>query len=122
MAKFKPGHKGGPGRPKDPPDIKSAKMLNKLEFERLLNRFLHTQYSDLLAYLTAKQGTIMELAIAKIALKAYEQADTGKMAYLTERLIGKVPEVVEQHNFSEESDRVKSLVEMLKEVYADRRG
>ena len=90
---FKPGISGNPGgRPPLPPDLKEARKLNQIELERLLNKFLTFNKSQLEAHIKDPFTPSLELLICQIIAKGIINGDPVRMDYLVSRVIGKMKE------------------------------
>lgn len=87
---FQPGHAGGPGRPKDPPELKALKKLNKANLDLLLNQLLQAKPEDL----KGMNKTVLELWLSSGAAKGIQKGEFTNLITLIERLIGKVPVTV----------------------------
>lgn len=96
---YKKGHPGGPGRPKDPPELVVLKMLTKTELELLMNTLLTKSKEELKAIKV--HGTAIQMSMAAIILKSIEGGDHFRLQFFIERLLGKVPDKVE-HDASDE--------------------
>jgi hypothetical protein len=94
------GVSGNPGgRKKLPEDIKAVRELNKLEMERLLNRFIYMKREELEAIKTNKDTTLLELFVASVVSKGITMGDERRLNFLFDRLVGRVKESVE-HSLS----------------------
>lgn len=90
---FKPGKSGNPsGRPKLPKDIVEARNMNRIELERLINKFINMPREELAAYAQKQGATAIEMMIASIVSKAILKGDNKRLDFLLNRLVGKVPE------------------------------
>lgn len=92
---FEPGWAGGPGRPALPADLKEARALTRVDFERLINKFLFMGKSELEKVKASNESTAIELLISSIVLKAANDGDHLRTDFLLNRLIGKVQEKLE---------------------------
>lgn len=110
---WKPGQSGNPeGRTKLPEDIRTAKKLNKIELERLLNLYLTLSDDEIKLRLADNSTPQLEKMIASIVTKAVDQGDQQRLTFLLDRLVGKVkdevdvnliprPVIIERHDGSE---------------------
>jgi hypothetical protein len=88
---FPKGVSGNPGgKPATPKDIKEARSMGRIEFERLLNKFIHMDRATLSEYVKRPDATAMELLIASIVSKAITGGDHLRANFVLDRLIGKV--------------------------------
>jgi len=111
--RFKPGVSGNPaGRPKIPDDIKQAKRLNKLEVERLMNKFMAMTKDEISQSINDPTTPALEIMIGSIIAKAVSHGDPVRLNFLLDRLIGKVkdeldvtviprPVIIERHDGTE---------------------
>lgn len=96
MAKFKPGQSGNPGgRPKLPDDIKEARKLNQIEFERVANTYLWQTPEEFHKALASKSTKMIDLMVARIIELAVEKGDHQRLEFLLARMIGKVKEQID---------------------------
>lgn len=85
---FLPGNNANPkGRPKDPPELKALKQLNKNQLDLLLNQLLQAKPDEL----KGMNSTVLELWLASGASKGIQKGDFTNLVTLIERLIGKIP-------------------------------
>jgi hypothetical protein len=94
---FQKGNKAakGKGRPPAPPELKQARTLTRLEAERLLNLYIHMTQEELAVAAKAKGTTQLELLIIAVLRKGINYGDQQRLAFLLDRLVGKVREPVE---------------------------
>lgn len=95
---FKPGHAGGPGKPKLPADVIEARKLNQAEAVRLLNRFNSFTQDELVAFCKDGSNKVLEMMVARLMLKGIKDGTPTNLTFLFDRLIGKVKDQVE-HSF-----------------------
>lgn len=89
---FKPGQSGNPeGRPRIPMDLREARSVNKVEFDRVLNKYMYLKAPEINAALKSDELPMMELVVAKIVAKAFNEGDQRRLEFILDRLIGKVP-------------------------------
>jgi len=92
--------KGQSGNPKGASlvsrEIREIKKLNKIEVEKVLNKFLF-EYSleELVKYAKDPTNPTLDAIVAKILVTAYNQGDQMRINWIFERLVGKVTEKVE---------------------------
>jgi hypothetical protein len=88
---FKPGESGNPGgRPKLPEDVKQAKLMNRIELTRLVNRLVRMKRHELAELIKNPDASSMEIMIGTIIVKAAQQGDPTRLSFLLDRLVGKV--------------------------------
>lgn len=92
---FEAGNPGGPGRPKIPEDLKMARRLNKLELEKLLNKFLFMTPDEMTQRIQSSDVTAIEAMIGSIIIKAVKDGDQQRLNFILERLIGKVKDQID---------------------------
>lgn len=92
---FAPGNSHGKGRPKVPEDVKEARKLNQVEFERVANKYLYLTRDELKASLAAPATTVVELLVGSIIGQAVQKGDHTRMEFLLNRLIGRVVDRIE---------------------------
>lgn len=96
---FVPGKSGNPkGLPPIPADVKEARKLNQIEFERIVNKFLYMTREEVSKYAQAPGTPTLELLIASILSKAVTQGDQSRLNFVLDRLIGKVADRVAGHD------------------------
>lgn len=89
---FKPGQTGNPdGRPRIPLDLKEARSVNKIEFDRVLNKYMYLCAPDINSSLKSDKLPMIELVVAKIIAKAFNEGDQRRLEFIIDRLIGKAP-------------------------------
>lgn len=87
---FKPGQSGNPnGRPPIPEDIKSARQLNQVEFERTVNSLMEKNKEQLTAILKDPKTPALVMLVARIVRTAMWSADTKRLDFLLNRMVGK---------------------------------
>jgi hypothetical protein len=93
---FQPGQSGNPKGPAPlPEDIKAARKLTPLEFERAVNKFLFWSREAIEAAAKDTSLPALDAWVIRIILKATVKGDERPMSFLLERLIGKVKERIE---------------------------
>ena len=93
---FLPGKSGNPsGRPKLPEDINKARTLNRIEFERVLNRYLYMSKAEIMKAAQDPGTPALELMIASMISKGTNEGDHLRIEFLISRVIGKVPERIQ---------------------------
>lgn len=92
---FVPGNVHGKGRPKVPDDVKEARKLNQVEFERVANKYLYLTRDELKEAAEDPDTTVIELLVSSIIVKAVEKGDQMRLEFLLNRLIGRVVDRIE---------------------------
>lgn len=80
----------GAGRPPLPPDIKSARKLNRAEFEAIANKYLFMGIRDLRDAMANQDLPMLEMAICSLLVKAASLGDQKRLGFILDRLLGKV--------------------------------
>lgn len=102
---FKKGNPGGPGRPKDPDELKLITKMTKAEFELLMNKLLNLTKDELKQW----QGTALEQAMCSIIVKAIDTGDQFRLQFFIERLFGKVTDKVEFTDKTGIAEKIKKF-------------
>lgn len=94
--------KGQSGNPKGskpiPEDVKEARRLSQIEFDRACGKIFFMSVEELtLLVNNKKQTNVLEALVGKILLKGINESSKSELNYFIERFLGKV---AEQHNFS----------------------
>lgn len=88
---FKPGQSGNPnGRPVLPEEIKEARRLNKAEFERILNQYIHMPLEDIKTRASDPTTPALEVLVAKILAEGIKRGDEKRLNFIVDRLVGPV--------------------------------
>jgi hypothetical protein len=87
---FQIGNAGGPGKPKLPDDVKQARKLNKIEFERVLNEAIHLNGFEIKTRLSDPTTPAIEMLILKIIAMGINKGDERRLNFILDRLIGQV--------------------------------
>lgn len=92
---FEAGNPGGPGRPALPEDIKAARQLNSVEFERIVNKYLYMTADEMerLGKDKAAKATMpaIEIMLFSIISRAISEGDQTRLNFILDRIIGRVP-------------------------------
>lgn len=92
---FKKGQSGNPKGPAPlPEDIKEARKITQIEFERLANKYLSARKEDIAKASADPNTPVLELIISSIIHKAVVEGDERRLDFLLTRLIGKVVQPV----------------------------
>ena len=92
---FKVGNSGGSGRPKMPQEMIMMRMLTKDSAKALMNKFLDWPLSHLHDYLKDTTNPVLEYYIAKLLYTGISEGNIAPLAFLFDRLLGKVVDKVE---------------------------
>lgn len=93
---FAPGQSGNPnGRPPLPAEIKEARKFNKLEVERVFDKFLGLSEAELEKRLTDPETPMLEKIVGKIMIEAAKNGDHVKLDFVLNRTIGKVKDQIQ---------------------------
>jgi hypothetical protein len=88
---FKPGWKGGPGRPKLPAEVKQTRRLTQIELIQTGSKIWRMTKTELEAFVQDPENPIGELAIAKVILNS-SGGNLDALELILNRMVGKVPE------------------------------
>jgi hypothetical protein len=92
---FKKGQSGNPKGPTPvPQDIRAARKVTQIDFERIANQYLFAKKADLAKASTDPETPIIELMITSIIHKAVVEGDERRLEFLLMRLLGKVKDEV----------------------------
>ena len=91
---FKKGHKGGPGQPPTPNEVRKAAKMSQKMFQGVFHRFSLMTYPEFLDFISSPKINMMEKIIASIMTKSLE-GDTKAAALIWDRMMGRVKENVE---------------------------
>lgn len=92
---WKPGQSGNPKGPTPiPPEIKEARKLNRMEFERILNQYLHATVDEIKAAAADPKTTTIEQIVLRILVEGIKKGDERRLGFLLDRLLGPVKQVV----------------------------
>lgn len=90
------GQSGNPsGGPTLPREIRDARALTKLEFERLANQYLYLTPEETAARLADPSTKNIDRVVTAIIGAAIEHGDEKRLNFLLDRLIGKVADKVD---------------------------
>lgn len=95
---FEVGNCASTGRPPVPPEIKEARVLNRVEFERIANKLLYMTAAQINEIVSDPKTTAIELAICTIIAKGAKEADPKRLAFLFDRLLGKPKQEIDLSN------------------------
>lgn len=78
----------GAGRPKLPYVLHEARDKLRVDFETIVIRFTQMPILELHAFLKAKQGTGLEMAVASCLYKAITKGENSNLAFFLNRIVG----------------------------------
>ena len=114
---FKKGQVANPkGRPPDPPELKELRKLTRASFQLYLNKYIHMTESSLDRLKDDKSLSGIEKMVVSIVLRAIKDADTTRLNFLAENLLGKLKEPDQNHNFNFHMMPRQKVIEMGKEA------
>lgn len=89
---WKKGVSGNPkgGGRKAPADLQQAKQLNKIEVERLLNKYCYMSLPLLKSALNDDTRPMIDICVIRILIEAAKKGDYQRLGFIFDRLIGKV--------------------------------
>ena len=90
---FKPGWKGGPGRPKLPEEVREGRRLTAESFQKLIDKCYYLSLDELKE--RAQDGSLhaIERMVIKIIIKS-EEGSLSHGSFLIERMIGPIPKEI----------------------------
>lgn len=87
--RFKPGVSGNPaGMPRLPSDLRKARAMNKIELERILNKYIHLTAIELKELMLDTETTTIELMVGRIVAEGIKKGDTKHLSFVLDHLIG----------------------------------
>lgn len=93
---FEKGNRMNPGgKPKVPDDIKEMRKLTSVELERIINKLIHSDISELSLMLKEKKDTVIVLMVARLLHDVLSKGDHQKYSLMVDRLVGKIKEQIE---------------------------
>lgn len=92
---FEKGNKLSKGRPRLDPEAKQHVKLTREKVELTFSRFIEMPIEELKAWILARQGSVLELMIARVIEKSIATGDHQRLNFLMDRLVGKVPQQLE---------------------------
>lgn len=106
---WQPGQSGNPsGRPKIPEHLRSIASLSQGEVCKLVSKYARMTRDELQQAIQAPSTPVLEMAIASIFAQSIKQGDYTRLAFLLDRAIGKVPQVI----LSDEQEQKAALSEL----------
>ena len=111
---FEPGNTFGKGRPQVPEDLKELRKLTKPALELMMNRLIFLPVPQLKIIKKGRNTPSIEKILCNVIIKAVAWGDIGRLGFLLDRLIGKVPDKIEA-DILHLVEQVKYLRELPKE-------
>ena len=106
---WRPGQSGYAGHAKIPAELRAIKSLTQLEVTKLISKYARMSSLELSVALERKDLPILELAFISIFQKSVEDGDFTRIAFLLDRCIGKVKEVVEDEEERAEREELSKI-------------
>lgn len=108
--RWKKGQSGNPkGAQRIPADIKEARKLNQIEFEKIANKYLYSTPDQIKKVTQNPDTPVLDLLITSILHKAVVEGDEKRLEFLLTRLLGKVPDKVINTVDQEVLDAIKNF-------------
>lgn len=104
------------GRPVEAPDIKQARALTKAAFLSLLNKYIFHTEDELEAISGDRTVPAIDKMVIAIIRKGITDADTVRLNFLAERLVGKVENAPQDYNFNFQMLPREQVIELGKEA------
>jgi hypothetical protein len=93
---FEHGNRANPGgRPQLPADVKDAQSLTRVEFIRVINRYLFMSPSALVAVVENPATRNIDHIVCSIIVAAVKAGDPLRAEFILRRVLGDPPKVVE---------------------------
>ncbi len=93
---WKSGETGNPnGSPGLPKDLKDARKLNQVEFERAVNKCLYLTPTKLQEHLVVEDTPVIEHLIGSVILRGIKEGSHAHLEFVLNRLVGKVQDRIE---------------------------
>lgn len=105
---WKKGQSGNPaGRKKVPEDVKQAialtkqsELLTRVRFQALLNTYVHLTEAELTQVTENPNTPALDHIVINIIQRTKSDADTFRLNFILDTLIGKAPAAPQEHNFN----------------------
>ncbi len=92
MGKFQKGVSGNPsGRPKLPDDLREIDEITNQEVKRIVAKFSRMTKSEIEIAIRDPEIPMMHLTVASIFIQSAKHGDYGRLSFLLDRSLGKVP-------------------------------
>lgn len=117
---FKKGQIANPkGGVKLPPEVKTMRLMARIDFQRLADKYLHMTTAELRSVREDDNSTGIESMIASIIIEGRMGGDQRKLDFFLDRTIGKVTEkIVISDPDRDSADRQKKLEEAIAHLKA----
>lgn len=88
--------------------MKESRALNRIEFERIVNRYLYMTAEEIVAAAESPNTPAIDLMVASIVKRAVMEGDHMRCEFILKRMIGEPPERIEDEE-DEEYTRPDSM-------------
>lgn len=126
---FKPGWKGGPGRPPLPSEVKAYRRMTSAQVTEIFAKFTDLSVEELQKYVVNKNNpeTLknhwMESYIASMIIKGLSTGDGANLSMLLDRMIGKPKMLIEATVIDEsKKSRLEHSLDILKQILEERKS
>lgn len=104
------GVSGNPGgRPKLPEELRLIKALSQNEVCRMISKYARMDMDTLEAHLERRDIPVIDLAMCSIFKESVEKGDFTRLAFLLDRAIGKVKDIIDDDDTQSEREKLKQL-------------
>jgi len=110
---FKKGHKFSKGGTRLPEHVTHARMINRIDVEKMLNKYSNHNMKELKSALENPLTTAMELCVIRVYIEGIKKGDERRLGFLWDRLVGPVPKQARVEVSGQ------SLTDVLKELVDD---
>ncbi len=104
------------GRPPIPEELKEMRKLTRASFQLYMNKYIHMSVDELEMLAADKKLPAIEKMVMAVVLRAIKDADTTRLNFLAENLLGKLKEPDQNHNFNFHMMPRAQVIEMGKEA------
>lgn len=113
LANLKPWPKGvsgnTSGRPPLPAELRGILSLSQPEVIKTITKFARMNMNDLISAQQNRDTSTLHLAIIAIFIKSIEKGDHSGLSFLLDRAIGKIPEIIDPEDETDERKELKKL-------------
>lgn len=111
---FKPGNRGGPGRPKMDKELKKLKTKTRSDVEAIVLKLYGKNEEELKEVIDDKKTTFWFRHIARIILKGVAKGDHASFTVLSDYVFGKRAEKLEVTSVNQNINSALEISEMVK--------